>query len=481
MDGDSLLLYAIRSQQVDFSCGGQFLHLSFAVESFLNDLLARGALFCVVFFDSHESIWPHQSQILARRLIIQNLKRSLPSAASVASFKSPYSEAWSSFLASFQPSLIAVADAPPTDHSGDEDRFLLLRFAQVCCFSSVNLLILRDIDLSENVLRGFYVQSRGSGSRDLWLSSEPSTPVTREPKLSNIKDVDAYLSKSNVSKDAVGSSWRILACACACSKWLQGPGAAGGDVAQLLAKTFMLHTVMLKTGCVSLEQRTCEIRAASGPCTAEFLEYIFGAVAESSWIESTQVAQTGQDLCDFADGRLFHALLHFIAGRESADAAAFGLDAKITEEVAAAWKCVAEGGSSLFPLRMAPGDKQSIVIESTDNANDGLSLLTDEYGVTSVTGCALVEDAMQFDACKEIPAGDQSITLPQTLEQKGWTMTDALDTTFLWLHCRDQSASAEPSSRNMSEWERRRQLRWKARQSQMYFRHVRFEPFFGTF
>lgn len=52
IDGDSLLLETMKHEIVDWSgSAGEYLQVAFLVESFLNELLQRGATFRIVFFD----------------------------------------------------------------------------------------------------------------------------------------------------------------------------------------------------------------------------------------------------------------------------------------------------------------------------------------------------------------------------------------------------------------------------------------------
>ena len=179
----------MREQNVDWQHGGQFLHLSYGVEVFLQALLSRGGLFCVAFFESHSDVWPSASYLMARSLLIAQLKSSLPpAAASVACFDSPYTDEWADFISTFQPAVLAVADAPPPGCGDSGPSFPLLRFSQTCWRSGVHLLILRDVELSESVLKGDMMQpqcrfsSRQTSSTGLgsFLGSRVCFPLCRQ-------------------------------------------------------------------------------------------------------------------------------------------------------------------------------------------------------------------------------------------------------------------------------------------------------------
>lgn len=55
IEGDSLLVDMLTcpDRAIDWTHGGQFLHLLWAIEEFINTLLNCGAKFEVIFFDSH--------------------------------------------------------------------------------------------------------------------------------------------------------------------------------------------------------------------------------------------------------------------------------------------------------------------------------------------------------------------------------------------------------------------------------------------
>ena len=96
IEGDSLLLHALADPALDWTHGGQFLHWTFVIETFLNELVKRGAHFCIVFFESHKAIWKGGSAQLravgvARALLIRHLQNCLPAThtTSVKAFESP--------------------------------------------------------------------------------------------------------------------------------------------------------------------------------------------------------------------------------------------------------------------------------------------------------------------------------------------------------------------------------------------------------
>ena len=75
VDGDSILLEMLSNEKLDWSHGGQFLHLTYLVESFLKALQDCGALLNIVVFTATKSIWSScPSGLLARSAFISHLK-----------------------------------------------------------------------------------------------------------------------------------------------------------------------------------------------------------------------------------------------------------------------------------------------------------------------------------------------------------------------------------------------------------------------
>jgi len=73
VDGDSLLLDLFSDATIDWIHGGQFLHLSYALEKRLHHLMEADRSFNVVFFDCLEGIWTNPTHQLAREIIIRHL------------------------------------------------------------------------------------------------------------------------------------------------------------------------------------------------------------------------------------------------------------------------------------------------------------------------------------------------------------------------------------------------------------------------
>ena len=80
IDGDALVFSAFNNSWLDCLNGGQFLHLVYVVESFLQKLLDRGCQFHIFFLQTNEDVLRHvPSFCLARTIIMHHLMKSCES------------------------------------------------------------------------------------------------------------------------------------------------------------------------------------------------------------------------------------------------------------------------------------------------------------------------------------------------------------------------------------------------------------------
>ena len=75
IDGDALVVSALDDTWLDWKNGGQFLHLVYIVECFLQKLCDRGCQFDIFFMLGNENLLGHESpSLLARTILIHHLK-----------------------------------------------------------------------------------------------------------------------------------------------------------------------------------------------------------------------------------------------------------------------------------------------------------------------------------------------------------------------------------------------------------------------
>eukprot|EP00286_Rhodomonas_abbreviata_P024202 CAMPEP_0181307918 /NCGR_PEP_ID=MMETSP1101-20121128/11157_1 /TAXON_ID=46948 /ORGANISM="Rhodomonas abbreviata, Strain Caron Lab Isolate" /LENGTH=357 /DNA_ID=CAMNT_0023414209 /DNA_START=403 /DNA_END=1472 /DNA_ORIENTATION=- len=261
LEGDSLLMNAFSDERLDWSHGGQFLHLVYLVEKLLSELLSRGAHLCIPFFDSHASIWTDPSKRVARSLLIHHLKQTLPSNIPVVCFESPASEEWVDFLAAFQPALVAVSDVLPQDAASP---FPLRSFAVSSLTAGIHLLLLRDIEILDHSVQGFYISAARQISS--FSSAFSSCAPTSTPPAAAAGAVAAFLEEAPAQEAASilqQRAWHVLAVSWACSAALRDKGCDASTVTG--AKLLIIHAVVLARGALPLLARAQALSSAPPP------------------------------------------------------------------------------------------------------------------------------------------------------------------------------------------------------------------------
>ncbi|KAF9435528.1 hypothetical protein BGZ76_006111 [Entomortierella beljakovae] len=100
------------------------LMLTFHIEHFLHSLIERGAVFQVVFFDSHKLVWNNDPRLLAaRECVIMHLSRCLDSKrmAPVLQIPSLYSTEWTKYLEAERPLFVLVDDGTLLDNQVEDE------------------------------------------------------------------------------------------------------------------------------------------------------------------------------------------------------------------------------------------------------------------------------------------------------------------------------------------------------------------------
>ena len=247
-------MYALRDPALDWAHGGQMLHLTYVVETFLHDLVQRGAHFSVVFFESHRALWQHDSAMgVARALLIHHLRAALPAThtASLDTFPSPASPEWLAFFHAYLPNLVAVSDEVPMAPGAKISpvRAFLLDLA----VAGVNLLLLRDIEITDHQVRGFYVPGR-RGARQTGAPMSIGGLPTLYTVVSDGGEAEVEAFAKGVA-ESLGGDWTAVAFAWACSAWLAAGAGGGGDDKIAAVKLVVVHVMMLRHACLPLESR----------------------------------------------------------------------------------------------------------------------------------------------------------------------------------------------------------------------------------
>ena len=116
IDGDALLAHCLEDPLVDWTHGGQPLHVCYTVQAFLHALQVRDARFRVVFFDSYTPAWRGAKATL-RAALVQQLRES--TAFPIDTLPSPLGAEFESYRELHLPAFVltkhAYADGTDTD------------------------------------------------------------------------------------------------------------------------------------------------------------------------------------------------------------------------------------------------------------------------------------------------------------------------------------------------------------------------------
>jgi hypothetical protein len=124
IDGDALVFSAFNNLWLDWQNGGQFLHLVYVVESFLQKLLDRGCQFHIFFLQNNEDVLRHvPSFCLARTIVMHHLMKSCGSLSSTVHL---ISGSWlgTDLGGCFASCRAAKSDAAQTSSSSSEQQSL---------------------------------------------------------------------------------------------------------------------------------------------------------------------------------------------------------------------------------------------------------------------------------------------------------------------------------------------------------------------
>jgi hypothetical protein len=215
----------------------------------------------------------------------------------------------------------------------------------------------------------------------------------------------------------------------------------------------------------------------SGDIMSEFQKIVVGVLngimkvlADSAWCKN-EAAVFGTVLdtrtaCDFVDARLLLSLAAAAEACTSCTAETLGLDSDSHAEAAAAWKsAVPQSLAELLPLHVPGGKVQDLQTLPLPKSGDA-HMLHEIASDTLLGGILEPMGALQVK-CQDGGGNVASSIAGGRLIEKGWKIEDVLPS-FIWTHCRDQNATEQPSNvRSMSDWERQKLARRKARQNQM--------------
>jgi hypothetical protein len=207
IDGDGLLLDLLGSGDlnVDWSHGGQYLHLFYMFERRLQQFLQRDCVFRIIFFNSNRALWVNKpltsndnafSKLVARELLIHHLQRNtklsvdvfdnwIPSQATPATSSAPeHTWNWETCMRLF-PAFVALSDGESVVKQ-DQDAALMLRtFSFYIQSQRTSAVFASSISLDDNRLMGFVAKPRAANVRAEYIDK---TRTLQQERLAYIQE-----------------------------------------------------------------------------------------------------------------------------------------------------------------------------------------------------------------------------------------------------------------------------------------------------
>ncbi|XP_041483876.1 probable ATP-dependent RNA helicase DDX60 [Lytechinus variegatus] len=344
IDGDSILADIFAQPGLDFSHGGQLLHLVYLVEFFLQDFQEREGQFHVIFFSEAETLWhSHPLELLTRRSIIQHLKHNTRCTV-ITQIPNPYSTEWSEYISRHHPAFVMLSDGESV--ATHRMRQLLIRSLMLSA-------VRKDVDcaLSSNLSRSlrsidtFYIEARKVGPQfkspvickndDIAIAYRLATQRLKRKNAEGY--IDTALSMlcqqllSSVEKNKgdqnLMSTSRDIIVVMACAEIIKGTSDKeheGTDKTFLegVAQAFLLHVVLLQY--LPLEARAQNapdddlISPSATGLLKDFLQKMHYAMARlvvsygklrEELAELKGIKET-ESLADLIDGRLLYVILY---------------------------------------------------------------------------------------------------------------------------------------------------------------------------
>jgi len=302
IEGDSLLVDMLTcpDRAIDWSHGGQFLHLLWAIEEFINTLLTCGAKFEVVFFDSHIALWKDQPSVLCfRHLLISHLKRNTTLTVHQLPHwkgkKSPFVQKFLSANVAF----VALSDGEQTPSWHQK---LHLRSFYLFCRSYTQCTFISSINVQKGRLIGYVVKQQQTN----YKLNKISQSLKRESKAMK-KEFESELNPK-IPKDRT-SNWVDWVTYNACVDLINGTANEEEKEAYIeLVKVVIIHSKLipvLPLRCRSLQFTTDN----SNTIIQQFLNNYFSKCNILLTKQSTVEGEPTDKFVDFFDGRLFYSLL----------------------------------------------------------------------------------------------------------------------------------------------------------------------------
>ncbi|XP_041483940.1 probable ATP-dependent RNA helicase DDX60 isoform X2 [Lytechinus variegatus] len=344
IDGDSILADIFAQPGLDFSHGGQLLHLVYLVEFFLQDFQEREGQFHVIFFSEAETLWhSHPLELLTRRSIIQHLKHNTRCTV-ITHIPNPYSAEWSEYISRHHPAFVMLSDGESVA-THRMRQFLIRSLMLSAVRKGVDCALSSNLSRSLRSIDTFYVEARKVRPRfkspvfcknyDIAIAYRLATQCLKRKNAEGY--IDTALSMlckqllSSVEKNKgdqnLMSTSRDIIVVMACAEIIKGTSDKdheGTDKTFLegVAQAFLLHVVLLQY--LPLEARAQNapdddlISPSATGLLKDFLQKMHYAMARlvasygklrEELAELKGIKET-ESLADLIDGRLLYVILY---------------------------------------------------------------------------------------------------------------------------------------------------------------------------
>ncbi|KAK2572321.1 putative ATP-dependent RNA helicase DDX60 [Acropora cervicornis] len=359
IDGDSLLFELLGEESLDWSHGGQFLHLIYLLERFLQHFTDKGGVFHIVFFKDMETIWKTQpSMLLARQTLILHLQHNT-SFTVVTSINHFWGEEWKEYVQDQMPAFMLLTDAEnipwKTERRTKPEsvvEFLFRSLLMHCLGQGLNCVYISGIQMTATKVLGFYMESSarhkdllrmcGKSVREKWLDQASGNNLGDAGTSSQSQcqiDVEAEVQTALQSPPQGGCRElvTVLACSNVLFKVLNGP-----DIREL----------PLKYRAQSLNNTLLDEFSK----TQDGKVYPFHEIHLSLWeilksVDDTSACKSLNmtSVADLMDGRFLHTLICLALEQTSKGLEGPSLPESVINEAETAWSKVVTSVNNVHP------------------------------------------------------------------------------------------------------------------------------------
>ncbi|CAH3109022.1 unnamed protein product, partial [Pocillopora meandrina] len=385
IDGDSLLLELLCQNSLDWQHGGQFLHLTYLLERFLQYFKDKGGVFHVVFFEEMEIIWRSRpSMLLARQALILHLQHNTPFTIET-SIASVWDKHWKEYIDRNIPAFLVLTDAEnvPWKKTGETKKldvaveFFFRCLLLHCLGQGLNCVFISGVQMTATKVTGYYNESTSKHRSFLrkhgeavcntwdWLMRYWRRQCTQE-NIAGRAVTDNQIDLQSEVQVALQSPPQggcrevatILACVQVLLLLLHDDNISKDamKIAEDKVKLFLLQSALLKKLPLKYRAHTVNSSLLDEFCKAkdgkvypfyeihtslwQILRMIQSALRDAYKDDSTANVLDMTSVADLMDGRLVHTLFWLIMKQTSQGSKDLSLPQDVKRDVESAWEKV---------------------------------------------------------------------------------------------------------------------------------------------